>query len=70
MNQLNNIKQEPASKSNEKELRDKLIKRNYKTGEANTSEENAKEGDLNPTNKISKNIHTEPAEEQQFENED
>jgi len=69
MNQAKNIQQEQATDVKENERLDKLNKKNYKTKEADTTEANTKEGALKPTHKISKNIHVEPAEEQQFENE-
>jgi len=66
MSQNKNIKPHQLFVLNEKEqIRDKS---NYKTKETESIEKEMKDGDLNPTNKISENIHTKPAEEQQFEN--
>ena len=42
-------------------------KSNPKTTENDSTEMETKEGDLKPTKKISENIHTKPADEQQFE---
>jgi len=47
-----------------------LDKSHDKTKDMDLPEEDTKDGDLKPTNKISENIHIKPADEQQFENED
>jgi len=65
-----NIHPEQLPNLNQEEHTDKPGKRNYKTKEIDSSEENTKDADLKPSNKISENIHTKPAEEQQFENKD
>lgn len=65
-----NIQSQQKKDLNQKEQQDKRHKRNYKIKETDSSEENTKDGDLKLTNKISKNIHMKPAEEQQFENKD
>ncbi len=41
----------------------------YKPTESIAPDTDNKEGDLKPSTKISGNIHVEPADEQQFENE-
>jgi len=66
MNLNKNIQPEQESDLNQKDH--KQDKRNYRTKECISTERDMKEGDLKPTNKISENIHTKPAEEQQFEN--
>jgi hypothetical protein len=65
-----NIQPQQKEDLNHKEHPEKRDKRNYKTNEVDSSEENTKDGDLKPTNNISVNIHIKPAEEQQFENKD
>ena len=65
-----NIQSQQKKDLNQKEQQDKRHKRNYKIKETDSSEENTKDVDLKLTNKISKNIHMKPAEEQQFENKD
>jgi len=65
-----NIQPPQKSVLNLKEQPDKRNKGNYKTKEADLTEVNTNDGDLKPTNEISKNIHIKPAEEQQFENMD
>ncbi len=65
-----NIQPQQESNLNQREQAEKRDKRNDKTKEADSYEENVKDGALKPTNKISKNIHDKPAEEQQFENKD
>jgi hypothetical protein len=64
MNKNKNVRPEQESDLNQKEH---LDKRNDKTKETDSTERSTKQGDLNPTNKISENIHILPAEEQQFE---
>ena len=64
MNKNKNVQPEQESDLNQKGHSDK---RNDKTKETDFTEPSSKHGDLKPTNKISENIHTLPAEEQQFE---
>jgi len=65
MNQNKNIIPDQGSDLNQKEQkRDKV---NPQTKEPDLTERDMKDGDLKPTNKISKNVHTKPAEEQQLE---
>lgn len=70
MNQAKNIQQQQATDLKENERLDKLNKKNSKTKETDSTQANTKEGALKPTHKISENIHAEPAEEQQLENEE
>ena len=65
-----NIQSQQKKDLNQKEQHYKRHKRNYKIKETDSFEKNTKDGDLKLTNKISKNIHMKPAEEQQFENKD
>lgn len=65
MKENKNIQPEQEATFNQEE--DKLDKENNKT-EADSYKENTNDGYLKPTKKISENIHTKPAEEQQFEN--
>ncbi len=65
-----NIQSQQKKDLNQKEQQDKRHKRNYKIKETDSFEKNTKDGDLKLTNKISKNIHMKPVEEQQFENKD
>lgn len=64
---VKNIQPQQKSGLNLKEHPDKRNKKNYKIKENDSSRRNTKDGELKPINKISENIHTEPAEEQQFE---
>ncbi|MDZ4793270.1 MAG: hypothetical protein SGI83_03245 [Bacteroidota bacterium] len=65
-----NMQPQKESDLNKKEHPYTQDKRNYKKKEADSSEKNTKDGDLKLTKKISQNIHTKPAEEQQFETKD
>jgi len=69
MNQAKNIQQKQATDLKEDERLDKLNRKNNETNETISTEANTKEGALKPTHKISKNIHVEPAGEQQLKNE-
>ena len=65
MNQSKKIIPDQEPDLNQKEqMRDKDI---LQTKETDLTERAVKDGDLKPTNKISKNVHTKPAEEQQLE---
>lgn len=65
MNQNKKIIPDQEPDLNQKEQkRDKDI---LQTKETDLTERAVKDGDLKPTNKISKNVHTKPAEEQQLE---
>jgi len=65
MNQNKKIITDQEPDLNQKEQkRDKDI---LQTKETDLTERAVEDGDLKPTNKIFKNVHSKPAEEQQFE---
>jgi hypothetical protein len=66
MNQPKNTQPEKEAKINQ--IKHNQFKRNYTIKENETLETVTKDADLKPTIDISKNVHTTPAEEQQFEN--
>ena len=68
MEQIKNIQPEQEAHLDKK--KHEGDEANYKTKEADSPELNTKDEDLKPTSKIPENIHTKPAEEQQFENEE
>ncbi len=63
-----NIQPQDKVNLNQKEHLDRRTEINPIVKEADLTEVNTNDGGLKLTNKISKNIHIKPAEEQQFEN--
>jgi len=65
-----NIQPQDKADLNEKEHWERGIKINSAAKEVDLGKENRKDEDLKPTNPLSENIHTKPADEQMFEDKD
>lgn len=68
MSTNNNKPQNKEFDFNQEKLSHVENEKNHSSGEIESVEENVSEKNLQPEDKIYKNIHSEPADEQQFEN--